>query len=147
MLQLVRSAAIAPTAASTGAATVPTTPTVSGNSATGRSPCRITIRRTLPSWISSLTLLSSSSPSTLMVSHHVRSLATRLPPEEDDEERGRQVSSDAHGRGRLTFLWRRGAGPARDRPPGTPIVGYNERVRSTSRRPALLTAVARRGDG
>ena len=33
-----------------GAASAPTSPTVSGNSATTRSPCRTTTRRTLPSW-------------------------------------------------------------------------------------------------
>lgn len=71
--QLVSSAASAPTAARMGAATVPTTPTVNGNSATERSPWRMTIRRTLPSRIRPLTFSSSSPPSTLIDSHQVRS--------------------------------------------------------------------------
>ena len=51
MRQSVSRATRAPIAATAGAARAPTTPTVSGNSATTRSFCRTTTRRTLPSWI------------------------------------------------------------------------------------------------
>src|SRR4029077_12731862 len=62
----VRTAAMAPTAASTGAITAPTTPTLSGNSATVRpSCCLMTMRRTLPSCTSVLTASTSWSAATL----------------------------------------------------------------------------------
>src|SRR5258708_5059678 len=67
----VRTAARAPIAARAGAARAPTTPTVRGNSATLLPWCWITIRRTFPSRTRSMTLSSSSAPSTLTDSQRV----------------------------------------------------------------------------
>src|SRR5437762_2228403 len=60
--------------ARTGANTVPTTPTVSGNSATVRPSCLMITRRTLPSWTIFFTQSTSWSAVTLIVSLKVFSL-------------------------------------------------------------------------
>src|SRR5262249_29163857 len=69
-------AAIAPTAASTGASTAPMTPTVSGNSTTVCPSCLMMTRRTLPSWTSRRTASTSCSPATLNDSVKVFSAIT-----------------------------------------------------------------------
>src|SRR4029077_5503781 len=66
-------AAIAPTAASTGASTAPITPMVSGNSTIVLPSCLMMTRRTLPSWRSRFTASTSCSPATLNESVYVRS--------------------------------------------------------------------------
>src|SRR5262249_52626786 len=68
-------AAIAPMAASTGARTVPMTPTVSGNSAMMRSPCLMVTRRTLPSWMILFTASITWPPATLNDSVNVSGMA------------------------------------------------------------------------
>src|SRR6185503_8693165 len=65
MVHLESTAASAPTAARMGANTAPTTPTVSGNSATRRPSCLITMLRALPSSRIFFTWSSSCAPSTL----------------------------------------------------------------------------------
>src|SRR5206468_4363793 len=87
-------AAAAPSAARPGAATAPTRPTVIGNSATVREPCRMITRRTLPSWMSFFTNLSRSSPFTLNVSHWRRTVPpTRSYDGRPEKVRGARCSA------------------------------------------------------
>lgn len=79
MVQSVRRAARAPTAAITGEATTPKTPTVRGKTATTRSPCRTAIWRTLPSRTTARTRSMTCSPVSLMFSQTSRAMVFALP--------------------------------------------------------------------